>query len=204
MRAAIEAAHAAGLRTTAHADGIPGIRNALEAGIDCIEHGIYLSSDEARFMVEHEVALVPTLSTMVGIYEHGIDYGMPESWIPIARDILQPHRDSFQAALDAGVLFATGTDGFGDMVDEIKIFTSFGLSSYRAIQAATRDAALVISPRPTFGALAPGLSADIVAVAGDPLESLDQLRQVRLVMLEGKVMRTPDEMDALAARACLA
>jgi imidazolonepropionase-like amidohydrolase len=204
MRAAIEAAHAAGLRTTAHADGIPGIRNALEAGIDCIEHGIYVSSDEARFMVEHEVALVPTLSTMVGIYEHGIDYGMPESWIPIARDILQPHRNSFQAALDAGVLFATGTDGFGDMVDEIKIFTSFGLSSYRAIQAATRDAALVISPRPTFGALAPGLSADIVAVAGDPLESLDQLRQVRLVMLEGKVMRTPDEMDALAARACLA
>jgi imidazolonepropionase-like amidohydrolase len=200
MRAAIEAGHAAGLRTTAHADGVPGIRNALEAGIDCIEHGIWLGPDEARFMAENGVALVPTLSTMVGIYEHGVAYGMPESWIPIAQEILQPHRDSFQAALDAGVLFATGTDGFGEMVDEMKLFASFGLSPYRAIQAATRDAALVISPRPTFGTLAPGLSADVIAVAGDPLDSLDQLRQVRFVMLEGAVKRTPEEMDALAAR----
>jgi imidazolonepropionase-like amidohydrolase len=200
MAAAIEAAHAAGLRTAAHADGVPGIRNALEAGIDCIEHGIYLGPEEARIMAEHGVALVPTLSTMQGIYEHGIEYGMPESWIPIARDILEPHRQSFQAALDAGVLFATGTDGFGEMVDEMKLFTTFGLSPYRAIQAATRDAARVVSPRPNFGVLAPGKSADVIAVAGDPLESLDQLRQVRLVMLEGKIKRTPQELEAVAAR----
>jgi imidazolonepropionase-like amidohydrolase len=200
MAAAIDAAHAAGLRTAAHADGVPGIRNALEAGIDCIEHGIYLGPEEARIMAEQGVALVPTLSTMQGIYEHGIEYGMPESWIPIARDILEPHRQSFQAALDAGVLFATGTDGFGEMVDEMKLFTTFGLSPYRAIQAATRDAARVVSPRPTFGVLAPGKSADVIAVAGDPLESLDQLRQVRLVMLEGKIKRTPQELEAVAAR----
>jgi imidazolonepropionase-like amidohydrolase len=200
MAAAIGAAHSAGLRTAAHADGVPGIRNALEAGIDCIEHGIYLGPDEARFMAEHGVALVPTLSTMQGIYEHGLEYGMPESWIPIACDILEPHRQSFQAALDAGVHFATGTDGFGEMVDEMKLFTTFGLSPYRAIQAATRDAALVISPHPDFGVLAPGKSADIIAVEGNPLESLDQLRQVRLVMLAGKFKRTPQELEAVAAR----
>ena len=137
MAAAVDAAHNAGLRTTAHADGVPGIRHALEAGIDCIEHGIFLGPDEARFMAQHDVALVPTLSTMQGIYEHGLEYSMPESWIPIARDILEPHRASFQAALDAGVLCATGTDGFGDIVDEMQLFTTFGLSSYRAIQAAT-------------------------------------------------------------------
>jgi imidazolonepropionase-like amidohydrolase len=200
MAAAIGAAHSAGLRTAAHADGVPGIRNALEAGIDCIEHGIYLGPDEARFMAEHGVALVPTLSTMQGIYEHGLEYGMPESWIPIACDILEPHRQSFQAALDAGVHFATGTDGFGEMVDEMKLFTTFGLSPYRAIQAATRDAALVISPHPDFGVLAPGRSADIIAVEGNPLESLDQLRQVRSVMLAGKFKRTPQELEAVAAR----
>jgi imidazolonepropionase-like amidohydrolase len=200
MTAAVEAAHAAGVRTTAHADGVPGIRNALAAGIDCIEHGIYLGPEEAAFMAEHNVALVPTLSTMTGIYEHGIEYGMPESWIPIARDILEPHRDSFQAALDAGVLFATGTDGFGDMVDEMKLFTTFGLSPYRAIQAATRDAALVISPRPNFGTVAVDASADIIAVAGDPLDSLDQLRQVRFVMLQGAVKRTAAELAAVCAR----
>ena len=200
MAAAVEAAHNAGIRTTAHADGVPGIRNALEAGIDCIEHGIFLGPAEARYMAEHNVALVPTLSTMQGIFEHGVDYGMPESWIPIARDILEPHRASFQAALDAGVLFATGTDGFGDIVDEMQIFTSFGLSPYRAIQAASRDAALIISPHPNFGVLAPGMSADIIAVAGDPLQSLERLRQVRFVMLQGAVKRTPEEFDAMAAR----
>lgn len=200
MAAAVDAAHNAGLRTTAHADGVPGIRNALEAGIDCIEHGIFLGPDEARFMADHNVALVPTLSTMQGIYEHGLEYGMPASWIPMAHDILEPHRASFQAALDAGVLFATGTDGFGDLIDEIIAFASFGLSPYRAIQAATRDAALVISPHPQFGILEPGKSADIIAVAGDPLQSLDQLRQVRFVMLEGAVKRTAEELDAVAAR----
>jgi imidazolonepropionase-like amidohydrolase len=204
MAAAVEAAHSAGIRTTAHADGVPGIRHALEAGIDCIEHGIFLGPDEAKFMAEHDVALVPTLSTMQGIYEHGLEYGMPESWIPIARDILEPHRASFQAALDAGVLFATGTDGFGDIVDEMQLFTSFGLSPYRAIQAATRDAALVLSPRPSFGVLETGKSADVIAVAGDPLQSLDQLRQIRFVMLQGMVKRTPEEMDAVAAREQLA
>lgn len=200
MAAAIDAAHFAGLRTTAHADGIPGIRNALEAGIDCIEHGIFMGPDEARIMAERGVALVPTLSTMLGIYEHGLEYGMPESWIPMARDILEPHRESFQAALDAGVLYATGTDGFGDMIDEIKLFSTFGISPYRALQAATRDAAKVITARPGFGVLSPGSSADIIVVDGDPLASLDQLRQIQFVMLHGAIMRTPEEFAARAAR----
>jgi len=204
MAAAIDAAHFAGLRTTAHADGVPGIRNALEAGIDCIEHGIYMGPHEAKIMAERGVALVPTLSTMQGIYEHGIEYGMPESWIPMARDILEPHRESFQAALDAGVLYATGTDGFGDMIDEIKLFTTFGIAPYRAIQAATRDAAKVITAHPSFGSVSPGKSADIIAVAGDPLASLDRLRQVQFVMLQGTIMRTPDEFAAIAAREAVA
>jgi imidazolonepropionase-like amidohydrolase len=57
------------------------------AGMDCLEHGIYMTAEHARYMAEHGVALVPTLSTMHGIYEHGIEYGMPESWIPIAEAI---------------------------------------------------------------------------------------------------------------------
>ncbi len=200
MAAAIDAAHFAGLRTTAHADGVPGIRNALEAGIDCIEHGIFMGPDEAGIMAERGVALVPTLSTMLGIYEHGVEYGMPESWIPMARDVLEPHRESFPAARDAGVLYATGTDGFGDMVDEIKLFTTYGIAPYRALQAATRDAANVISARPSFGTLAAGMSADIIVVNGDPLASLDQLRHVQFVMLQGSIKRTPEEFAALASR----
>jgi imidazolonepropionase-like amidohydrolase len=190
MRAAVEVMHAAGRRVTAHADGVPGIAHALEAGVDCIEHGIYLTAEQARFMAEHDVALVPTLSTMEGIYHHGLEYGMPPTWIPIAEAILEPHRRSFQHALDAGVRYATGTDGFGDIVSEVAAFVSFGVAPYRAIQAATRDAALVIGDV-DYGTLRTGALADVIAVDGDPLESVERLRQVRLVMTEGDIRRGP-------------
>lgn len=197
MAAAVDVAHSADRRVTAHADGVPGIRNALEAGVDCIEHGIYLEAAEAEFMASNGVALVPTLSTMVGIYERGLEYGMPAPWIPIAEAILEPHRESFQHALDAGVLFAAGTDGFGDIIDELVIFTSFGIPAYQAIQAATRDAARVISDHADFGTVSPGMSADLIAVSGDPLQSLDHLREVDFVMVEGTILKqdgvmTPD------------
>jgi imidazolonepropionase-like amidohydrolase len=188
MRAAVDVMHRAGRRATAHADGVRGISNALEAGVDCIEHGIYLTAEHARRMADRAVALVPTLSTMEGIHRHGLEYGMPATWIPIAEAVLGPHRESFQHALDAGVRFAAGTDGFGDIVSEIAAFTSFGLSPYRAIQAATRDAALVIGDV-GYGTLEAGRLADIIAVGGDPLDSVEHLRDVRLVMAEGIVRR---------------
>jgi len=80
------------------------------------------------------------------------------------------------------------TDGFGDIVDEMIIFTTFGIDNYRAIQSATRDAALVISPRPGFGVLEEGKAADIIAVDGDPLDDLNALRSVEFVMIDGEVL----------------
>jgi imidazolonepropionase-like amidohydrolase len=189
MRAAVDVMHSRRRRVTAHADGVPGISNALEAGVDCLEHGIYLNAEHAVFMAEHGVALVPTLSTMRRIYDRGIEYGMPATWIPIAAAILEPHRESFRHALDAGVLFGAGTDGFGELVEELEIFTSFGVSPHRAIQAATRDGARIIGPGARYGTLEPGYAADIIAVEGDPLESLDSLRHVRFVMAQGVVRR---------------
>jgi imidazolonepropionase-like amidohydrolase len=188
MRAAVEAGHWAGKRVTAHADGERGISNALESGVDSIEHGIYLTKDHASFMAKRGVALVPTLSTMQGIFEHGLEWGVPATWIPLAEEVLEPHRRSFQNALDAGVVFAAGTDGFGDIVDEITAFASFGLTPHRAIQAATRDAAHVIGPLAhDFGTIEPGQRADLVAVYGDPLADLGALRNVQLVMLNGRI-----------------
>ncbi len=194
MRAAVEVMHARGRRVTAHADGVQGISNAIEAGVDCLEHGIYLTADQARVMASRGVALVPTLSTMQGIYHRGLEYGMPASWIPIAESVLEPHRDSFRAALDAGVLFAAGTDGFGELVEELEIFEALGLSRYRAIQAATRDAALIIDPGARYGSLQAGFDADIIAVDGNPLESLAALRRVRFVMAQGVVRRHSSEV----------
>ena len=187
MRAIVEVAHARDKRVTTHADGVEGISNALEAGVDCIEHGIYLTEEHARFMAEHGVAVVPTLDCMIGIVHHGSELGLEPSWIDVADELLDVHRRSFQAALDAGVLFATGTDSYGDIVSEIAEFTTYGISRYRAIQAATRDAAAVIGPSADYGTLEPGKSADVIAVEGDPLDAVEQLRQVRMVMSAGDV-----------------
>ena len=187
IRSIVEVAHACDKRVTTHAIGTQGISNALQAGVDCIEHGIYLTEEHARFMAEHGVGLVPTLDCLIRLAHQGGEMGHEPSWIGVADELLDIHRRSFQAALDAGVIFATGTDSYGEIVSEIAEFTTYGISPYRAIQAATRDAAAVIGPGADYGTLEPGKAADIIAVEGDPLDAIEQLRQVRMVMTAGDV-----------------
>jgi imidazolonepropionase-like amidohydrolase len=191
LTAVVDVANAARRRVAAHADGEEGIGNALAAGVHCIEHGIFLTDEQARDMARRGVMLVPTLSTMVNIARKGPELGLEPGWSAIAERILDVHRRSFQAALDAGVTFATGTDSYGDMVDEIRELTTYGLSPMRAIQAATRDAAAITDANATYGTLEPGRDADVIAVAGDPLEDLERLRDVQLVMADGTLVVPP-------------
>ena len=191
MRAVVDVATAAGRPVAAHADGVQGITNSLEAGISCIEHGIYLTPDHARHMAAHGVVLVPTLSTMTAIAGKTEELGLPPVWKPIAEAILPVHRASFQAALDAGVTFAAGTDSYGDIVDEIIEFTTYGISSADAIRAATAGGA-AIARSDRFGTLEVGKDADVIAVPGDPLEDLEALRDVRLVVARGVVEHLDD------------
>jgi imidazolonepropionase-like amidohydrolase len=192
MSAAVRVAHAAGKRVTAHADGEQGIENALDAGVDCIEHGIYLTVGQAQRMARDGIYLVPTLSTMRGIAHRGKEYGMPDTWIPIAEQVLEPHLASFRAALEAGVLCATGTDGFGELIEEMEIFEECGLSRLHAIGSATRVAALVIGNSREFGELGDGRSADVIAVTGNPLNELAALRRVTFAMLRGTITKQVD------------
>ena len=188
LAAVVSVAESARKYVAAHADGVDGIDNALRAGVHCIEHGIYLTAAQAAEMATHGVRLVPTLSTMVNIARRGAEWGLPSEWSRLAEAILDVHRESFQHALDAGVVFGTGTDGYGDIVDEIIEFTTFGLSPMRAIQAGTRDAALIASPGAEFGLLAAGCSADVLVVNGDPLVDLTRLRDVASVMARGRLV----------------
>ena len=196
MRAVVEVTNASGKTVAAHADGVVGIGNALEAGVHCIEHGIYLTPEQARFMAQHDRKLVPTLSTMTAIAHKSEEFGLDPGWAEIAERILDIHRRSFEAALEAGVMYATGTDSYGDIVDEVAEFLTYGILPYRAIQAATRDAALITNPSPGFGALVPGQAADVIAVEGDPLDDVQRLRDVRLVVASGEIVRA--EQAALA------
>jgi imidazolonepropionase-like amidohydrolase len=188
VRAVVEVANAARKYVAAHADGVEGIGVALEAGVHCIEHGIYLTAEQARHMAEHNVRLVPTLSTIANMARRGEEWGLPQEWIGIAERTLDVHRSSFQHALDAGVVFGTGTDGYGDMVEEIRAFTTFGVSAMRALQAATRDSAQIVRPGSRVGVLDVGWQADVLVVDGDPLTDLDALRRVRHVMVGGRTV----------------
>lgn len=188
LEAVVAVANAARKDVTAHADGVEGIENALRAGVHCIEHGIYLTAEQARDMAARGVRLVPTLSTMVNIARRGPEWGLPSEWSEIATGILAVHRESFRHALDAGVVFGTGTDGYGDLVDELIEFTTYGISPLRAIQAATRDAARIAVRMPTFGQLAVGWDADLLIVEGDPLQDLNTLRRPALVVRAGRLV----------------
>ena len=175
LAAAIEVAHDAGRPATAHANGEEGIGNALAAGVDCIEHGIFLDETQANDMAAREVKLVPTLACIRSIAKRWPDFGVPPIWGELAEASVGPHLESFGHAVANGVIFGVGTDGYGDQVDELEIFTSVGVSALDAIRAATWHGALICTPQPTFGQLRAGFTADIVAVRGDPLMSLDVL-----------------------------
>lgn len=154
-------------------------------------HGIYLTQEQARYMAQHDVRLVPTLSTIANMAAKGPEWGLPAEWITIAERTVQVHRESFQHALDAGVVFGVGTDGYGSVVDELRAFVSFGLSPMRALQAATRDSALIARPGWGAGVLAEGRPADVIVVEGDPLAALDALESVVAVMADGRLRHDP-------------
>jgi len=202
LTAAIEVAHNAGRRATAHANGEEGIGNALTAGIDCIEHGIFLTESQAGDMAARGVHLVPTIHCIRSIADRWQEFGVPPIWGELARASLEPHLQSFRHAVASGVVFGLGTDGYGGHVDELEVFVSAGVSPLDAIQAATWNGALICMPEPTFGQLRSGLAADIVAVRGDPLVSLEVLREPTLVLQGGRIVggsdaRSPDVVAAL-------
>jgi imidazolonepropionase-like amidohydrolase len=193
MGAAVVVAHSAGLQVAAHADGVPGVRNALAAGVDTVEHGIFMGKDEAEDMARRGVALVPTLAVMREIAYRGEALGLPSRWIPNALGVLGPHMESFKAAREAGVLFGAGTDGFCDLIDELEAFVEAGIAPYAAVQAATRDAAKIIRRDGTLGTIDVGKTADLIAVPGNPIEDLDLLRRPSFVMRDGTVYLTATE-----------
>ncbi|PYQ30306.1 MAG: amidohydrolase [Acidobacteria bacterium] len=175
MRAIVDEAHRLRHKVAAHAMARPGIENALNAGVDSIEHGIAIPDDLLDLMVARGVYLCPTLT----VTEY-VAPGRGGVWAKIP----DYHRDSFQRALRKGVKIAFGTDAGGfpwDAVNEAKEFeyeTRYGMTPMQAIQSATRVAAELLGMSDRMGTLEPGKFADIVAVPGNPLQDITALQRV--------------------------
>ena len=147
MRAGIKEARKVGKRTASHAQGTSGIKNALRAGIDTIEHGIFLDEESIDMMIKAGTVFVPTLAAPYRIIEAGEAKGIPAYALRKSLSVMDAHRQSFEWAAQAGVTIAAGNDGgtpfnpSEDLVTEVRLMIEYGLSSLGALRAATHGSA---------------------------------------------------------------
>ena len=195
LKAGVEEAHKAGRKTATHAMGTKGIRNALRAGIDSIEHGVYLDEETVSLMVKRDVPLIPTLSALFNIENKGIEAGIPAFAVEKTLKVKPFHLESIRMAREAGVSIAMGTDAgtpfnrHGDNLNELKFLTDCGFSPMEAIEAGTRIAARVLGMEKELGTIEEGKLADLVLIEGNPLDDIEILLKrefIRLVMKGGK------------------
>ncbi|HVS16984.1 MAG TPA: amidohydrolase family protein, partial [Planctomycetota bacterium] len=190
LQAIMDEAHRHGVKVAAHAHGTQGIRAAVLAGVDSIEHGSLLDGETIALMVERGTWLVPT--TYLG---EAIDLdNLPPLLRRKAEWVLPRARESLKAAIAGGVRIAFGTDAavypHGQNAREFEVLVRMGLPPLEAIRAATLyDAELLDVP--DRGVLEPGQRADVVAVPGDPLADVTALERVDFVMQAGRVVRAP-------------
>ena len=202
MRAGVEEAHKAGCKVAAHAYSVAAISNALEAGVDSIEHGSFLDIETAERMREGGVYLVPTISVYAAMNAKGPELGAPDYVLRKTPEVLNASREAFQLALEAGVPIAAGTDcgapghPHGTLPEELRLMVEAGATPMQALRFGTATAAELLSIGDELGTLEPGKKADIVAVAGDPLEDIKALREVRLVLRGGVEFRSATETEA--------
>jgi imidazolonepropionase-like amidohydrolase len=179
---AVEEAHRSGRKAASHAQGNTGIRNAVEAGIDSIEHGVFLDAGIIEMMTQKGTALVPTLSAPHNISIYGIEAGIPQYAVDKNTRVLECHLQSFRMAYEAGVPIALGTDAgtpfnyHGSNAGELELMVKAGMSPMDAIKAGTSAAASVLGLQDDVGRLAPGYMADILLVKGNPLENVGLLK----------------------------
>ncbi len=194
MRAGIETAHAAGRTVGSHASNPRGMANAIRAGVDSIEHGIFLDDETAALMASRGTTFVPTLAA-THLYEPNADHPSIPDYVREKAALTVPaHRENFPRAVRAGVKIATGTDAGSTFVDhglaavEVEILTRFGLSTLDAIAAGTRNAAQVVHLQDEIGTIEVGKVADILIVRGDPTVRIQDLRRVALVIQGGRIV----------------
>jgi len=191
LKLIVATARDAGVPVVAHAQSKEGMRRAALAGVETIEHGDQGDIEVFRLMAQHNVAYCPTLAAAEAYarYFSGWEPRKPEP------PELRSKRESFRAALESGVVIVNGSDvgvfAHGDGARELELLVEYGMKPAQALRAATSVAAQALHLGDKVGTIRPGLLADLIAVEGDPTNDIKAVRQVKLVMKDGKLYREP-------------
>jgi imidazolonepropionase-like amidohydrolase len=193
MRALVVEAHRLGRKVAAHAHGAQGIKDAVLAGVDSIEHGSFINEEDIELMKEHGTYLVPTLYLSDWFLENYKTLALTDDIIAKAKYVLPAARQNVARAFREGVKVAFGTDAavypHGLNAHEFGVMVKLGMTPLQAIQAATVNAAELLGWSDRVGTLEPGHYADLVAVEGDPLQDVTVLERVKVVMKGGEVVK---------------
>jgi imidazolonepropionase-like amidohydrolase len=192
LRAIVDEAHRERHKVASHAMALNGVHNSVEAGVDSIEHGNYISDDDLKTMASRGVFYVPTI--YVGEY---VAQGRAAEGAPVWLRMVQIHEETFHRAMKAGVKIAFGTDagGFDWKTNPAKEFSwmvKFGMTPAQAIRSATAAAAELLGEKDSLGTIENGKLADIVAVPGDPLTDISVMEKVDFVAKGGVVYKNHD------------
>jgi len=193
MQAATFEGHKAGLTVSCHAICPQSIKNAVQAGVDSIEHGTYAEEEGIEMMRAEDVVLVPTMAIGEQLAERGTEFGFGPHMEENARIAVEKGKVVLQMAREAGVRIAVGTDPVRQdtMASECDCMHRAGLTPMEVIVAATRTGAELLGVHEHLGSLEAGKTADLIALESNPLDDLAALERVNWVVKDGEVVRNP-------------
>ena len=193
MKAAVDAAHAKGHKVAIHSYGASGVRDAVRAGADSVEHGIDIDDETFAEMVRRGTVWVPTIDHNRYYVDAKDEFKFAPDTIAPLQQYIEKNLESTRRAIKAGVKIAMGSDAvytmFGQNTRELGMLVKAGMTPERALAAGTVTGAALLGKSDQLGRIAPGFLADIVAIDGDPLKQIDVVfTGVRWVMKDGAVV----------------
>lgn len=203
MKAIVDTAHQFGRKVAAHAHGQNGIKAALEAGVDSIEHGTYTDAQTNALFKRNGAWLVPTMIAPRAALAQARAGARSKMTLAKAEEASAALAKNVAAAMRDGVKIAFGTDSgvsdHGKNAEEFSLLVQAGMTPAAAIRAATVDAATLLDRSDRLGSIEPGKDADIIAVAANPLNDVTELERVRFVMRQGVVHKLDGARQAFPA-----
>ena len=194
MKAIVEEAHMRDLPVAAHAHGTSGIKTAITAGVDSVEHASFLDDEAIALAKKHGTWLSMDIYNTEYTLSFGEQNGVDEENLNKERQVSKKQRDSFSRAVKAGVNMVFGTDAaiypHGDNAKQFSRMVEFGMTELQAIQSATINSAKLLKMHNKLGQIKTGYAADIIAVEGNPLKNISTLEQIPFVMKAGIVYKT--------------